>query len=133
MTVSIKKLSPKQAYDFLEANPGSLLLDVRDPVEYAFVGHAPGSLNIPWKFAPDMRANPEFLDQVAHSVKNLNVPLLLMCRSGQRSMAAAECLAEAGYTHLANIEEGFEGPIDAEKHRGTKGGWRFHRLPWIQG
>jgi hypothetical protein len=41
-------------------------------------------------------------------------------------------LAEAGYTDLTNIEDGFEGPMDEAKHRNTVAGWRFHQLPWVQ-
>jgi rhodanese-related sulfurtransferase len=79
-----------------------------------------------------MRPNPEFLDQVSQIVADKATPLFLLCRSGQRSLAAAKVLAEAGYTDLTNIEEGFEGPMDAAKHRNTVAGWRFHQLPWVQ-
>jgi len=58
--------------------------------------------------------------------------VLLLCRSGVRSVDAAKALEAAGYQHLVNILEGFEGPLDEHKHRGTLGGWRFHGLPWEQ-
>ena len=129
---TIQRLNSVEAHAALQEAPHAVLIDVRDPVEFSFVGHPAGALNVPWKFAPDMRSNPDFLDQVRQLVPNLATPLYLLCRSGQRSMAAAATLAEAGYTHLGNIEDGFEGPMDEHKHRGAVGGWRFHNLPWVQ-
>lgn len=130
---AIERVSPLAAKAILETTPGALLLDVRDPVEQSFVGHPPGAINVPWKFAPGLRDNPGFLDQVRRIAPDATTPLLLLCRSGQRSLAAAECLSAAGYSRVVNIEEGFEGPLDAERHRSTLGGWRFHGLPWVQG
>ena len=46
--------------------------------------------------------------------------------------AGASALEAAGYQHLINILEGFEGALDADKHRGNIDGWRFHGLPWQQ-
>lgn len=128
----IAKLNPQEAWQRMREHPESLLIDVRDPVEFAFVGHPRGAVNIPWKTAPAWQPNPDFLRQVETLAPDRERPLLLLCRSGQRSMDAARALAEAGYQNLANVEEGFEGPLDAEKHRGTSGGWRYHGLPWQQ-
>ena len=116
----------------METEKSAVLLDVRDHTEYSFVGHPIGSINIPWKQAPDWKANPQFLDEVRQRIPNLNTPVLLLCRSGQRSLDAAKALAAAGYTDLTNIEEGFEGPLDEKKHRGNLGGWRSNDLPWEQ-
>ena len=129
----LQRLTPPAAYAVLQANADAVLIDVRDPVEFAFVGHPTGAINIPWKFAPGMRANEDFLAQVRQQIPDIATPILLLCRSGQRSLAAASRLGEACYTELANIEEGFEGPLDASQHRSTLGGWRFHGLPWVQG
>lgn len=129
---TIQRLSSREAHAVLAADSSAVLIDVRDPVEFAFVGHPTGAINIPWKFAPEMRDNPDFLAQVNQRVQDPATPILLLCRSGQRSLAAARLLGEAGYAHLVNIEDGFEGPIDADKHRGTLDGWRFHGLPWVQ-
>jgi rhodanese-related sulfurtransferase len=131
---SIQSLSPEAAYAAWKANPAALLIDVRDTLESNFVGHPQGCLNIPWKDWSNRQwqANPDFLAQVAERVPDKATPLLLMCRSGQRSLEAAKALLEAGYTDLTNIEEGFEGSLDGEKHRGTLGGWRQRGLPWEQ-
>jgi rhodanese-related sulfurtransferase len=129
---TIQRLSPPEAFAALQSAAGAVLVDVRDPVEFAFVGHPVNAVNIPWKFAPDMRPNPDFLAQVRKIAPDAATPLFLLCRSGQRSLDAANALAAAGYANLANIEEGFEGSLDEWKHRGTVGGWRFHGLPWQQ-
>jgi len=45
---------------------------------------------------------------------------------------AAQVAAQAGFAHVFNVLEGFEGEIDARQQRGKNDGWRFHGLPWIQ-
>ena len=129
---SIRRLNPLEAFKACQAEPGSVLLDVRDPLEFSFIGHPLGAVNLPWKFAPDWRPNPDFLERARHTIPSPDAPVFLLCRSGQRSLDAAKALAAAGYSNLINVEEGFEGTLDAQKHRGTEGGWRFHGLPWEQ-
>ena len=58
--------------------------------------------------------------------------MLLLCRSGKRSVLAAEVATKAGLTNVFNVHEGFEGEIDMQRHRGTGDGWRFRGLPWVQ-
>ncbi len=128
----IERLNPKDAWQRLQSCPGALLIDVRDAIEYTFVGHPLGSVNVPWKLAPQWQPNPNFLRQVKELAPEADRPIFLLCRSGQRSLDAAKALAAAGYRNLTNIEEGFEGALDADRHRGSLGGWRFHGLPWEQ-
>jgi rhodanese-related sulfurtransferase len=59
-------------------------------------------------------------------------PLLMLCRSGARSRAAAIALTAAGYGPCFNIKDGFEGALDPERHRGAAAGWKAEGLPWIQ-
>jgi rhodanese-related sulfurtransferase len=54
--------------------------------------------------------------------------LLFICRSGGRSLRAAQAAAEAGFTRVVNVAEGFEGGLD-DKGRRTVGGWRGAGLP----
>ena len=128
----IKSLHPKQAWSILDTEATAVLLDVRDRTEFGFVGHPTGAVNIPWKEAPAWKPNPDFLAEVRQRVPGLDTPVFLLCRSGQRSLDACKALAEAGYTDVTNIDEGFEGPLDEHKHRGVLGGWRAHGLPWEQ-
>jgi rhodanese-related sulfurtransferase len=128
----IENLNPLQAWDLLQQNSDAVLIDVRSKIEHTFVGHPPGAIHIPWKEFPDWQINRQFVAEVKKTVQNAAAPILLLCRSGQRSLEAAKALEEAGYQFLVNIDGGFEGPIDTNKHRGTLGGWRFHGLPWEQ-
>jgi rhodanese-related sulfurtransferase len=128
----IKSLNPKKCWTLLSSDSSAVLLDVRDHMEYSFVGHPKGAINIPWKELPDWKVNSQFVDEVRQRIPSHDTPVFLLCRSGQRSMDAAKALAAAGYQDLTNVEEGFEGPLDAIKHRGTLGGWRYHGLPWEQ-
>lgn len=128
----IKELNPLQAWDFMQNNPEGVLVDVRTRIEYSHVGHPTGAVNIVWKEAPEWQINPAFVDEVKNAVPDTQTPLLLLCRSGQRSMDAAKELEKAGFQQLINIKEGFEGGLDEQNHRGKLGGWRFHGLPWQQ-
>jgi rhodanese-related sulfurtransferase len=128
----IENLEPRQAWELLQQNKGAVLVDVRTKVEHAFVGHPLGAIHVAWKEAPDWQINPEFVAEVEKLVPDKNAPVLLLCRSGQRSLDAAKILEEAGYQRLINIVDGFEGPLDQQQHRGNLGGWRFSELPWEQ-
>jgi rhodanese-related sulfurtransferase len=57
--------------------------------------------------------------------------VVLLCRSGVRSIAAAKRATELGL-QAYNILEGFEGDPDEQAHRGRRGGWRLRGLPWRQ-
>jgi rhodanese-related sulfurtransferase len=128
----IENLAPRQAWELLQQNTDAVLVDVRTKVEHAFVGHPLGAIHVAWKEAPDWVINPEFVAGVEELVPDKSAPVLLLCRSGQRSLDAAKKLEEAGYQRLINIIDGFEGPLDQHHHRGNLGGWRFSELPWEQ-
>jgi len=128
----IENLTPRQSWDLIQQNPNAVLIDVRSKIEHGFVGHPIGAIHIPWKEAPDWQVNAQFLRDVVNRVSNKNTPILLLCRSGQRSLDAAKALEDIGYQRLINIIDGFEGPLDAQNHRGNLGGWRFDNLPWVQ-
>lgn len=133
----IKRITPTAAWQLLKSDPRALLLDVRSKLEYDYIGHPAGALNVRWKEYPDWAENPHFVAQVqaalaAHGGDDPARPILAICRSGVRSLAAAKTLAAAGYTNLTNVEEGFEGDKDALGHRCSVSGWRYHQLPWEQ-
>ena len=128
----IENLAPRQAWELLQQNTDSVLVDVRTKVEHAFVGHPLGAIHVAWKEAPDWQINPNFVAEVEKWAPDKSAPILLLCRSGQRSLDAAKALEESGYQRLINIVDGFEGPLDQQNHRGNLGGWRFSGLPWEQ-
>ncbi len=128
----IENLTPPQSWEVLQENSKAVLIDVRTTIEHSFVGHPPGAIHVAWKEFPAMQLNQQFVQQVAEHVADKSAPVLLLCRSGQRSLAAAEALSAAGYQSLINIVQGFEGQLDEQKHRGNIDGWKFHGLPWLQ-
>ena len=128
----IENLNPRQAWDLLQQNTKAVLLDVRTKVEHAFVGHPIGAVHVAWKEAPDWQVNAKFVSEVEKIVPDKSVSVLLLCRSGQRSLDAAKALEDAGFLRLINIVDGFEGSLDQQNHRGNLGGWRFNGLPWAQ-
>jgi rhodanese-related sulfurtransferase len=128
----IENLTTQQSWDLLKQNTDAVLVDVRTKVEHTFVGHPIGAIHVAWKEAPDWQINSKFVAEVEKRVPNKNAPILLLCRSGQRSLDAAKALEETGYRRLINIVDGFEGPLDQHNHRGNLGGWRFNGLPWEQ-
>lgn len=127
----IRRLTPLQSFELLEENSKAILIDVRTSAEVKFLGAPVGSVHIPWMEFPEMKVLEDFVDNVRQQVDQKG-PLLLICRSGQRSMNAAKALEAAGFDELINVEEGFEGDLDSKGHRNLKNGWRFHGLPWKQ-
>lgn len=129
----MQQLDPSAAYALLQQNPEAVLVDCRTEIEHMYVGHPLGAEHVAWQEAPDWEIDPEFVDKVKRLVKrDLRRPVLLICRSGHRSLYAGKALVAAGFTDVINVLEGFEGPLDENFHRGTLGGWRFRGLPWQQ-
>jgi len=124
-------LYPGEAYEILLAAPGAKLVDVRSRAELDWVGRVVNSVNIEWATYPGMRTNPHFLTQLEQQVDK-EALILFICRSGTRSHHAAATATQAGYSDCYNVLEGFEGDMDAGKHRNTVGGWRAAGLPWEQ-
>ena len=123
-------VSPQLAWE-LYAGGHAQLVDVRTAEERKFVGHVAGSLHVPWATGTSMTRNPRFARELEAKVGR-DAAVLLLCRSGKRSVLAAEVATRAGLTRVFNILEGFEGEIDAQQHRGGSDGWRFQGLPWVQ-
>jgi glyoxylase-like metal-dependent hydrolase (beta-lactamase superfamily II)/rhodanese-related sulfurtransferase len=123
-------VSPQLAYAWMQSGK-AVLIDIRTDAERAWVGYIPGAPALEWKHWPGMAINPHFGDKLQAMVPP-GSHVTLLCRSGIRSIAAAQCAQQLGY-QAYNILEGFEGDPDNQSHRGRLGGWRFHGLPWKQG
>lgn len=140
MTAStVRSLTPQQAWELLQERPNAVLIDVRSEMEFLFVGHPVGAIHVPWIDEPTWKVNPAFVTEVRKVIlggvskeKGGSVPVLLICRSGKRSLEAGEKLIEDGMSEIYNIEEGFEGELDNQHHRSSLGGWRQAGLPWEQ-
>jgi len=122
----------------LAADPRAQLLDVRTMAEWNFVGLPDlSSLGrrthcIEWQQFPGGARNPDFVTEAAKALTAKDAPVMLLCRSGSRSRAAAIALTQAGFSQAFNIGDGFEGDVDEEGHRGDRNGWKAADLPWRQ-
>jgi len=140
MVTEVKSISPSQAWEIIQDNHRVVLVDVRSSMEYLFVGHPQGSVHLPWIDEPEWTVNPNFVTEVRKLMLGgvgleehaTDAPVILICRSGKRSLEAGKLLIENGFQDVYNIDEGFEGELDELHHRSTIGGWRYHGLPWEQ-
>lgn len=125
-------LTPSQTWELLEHNPDAVLVDVRTRGEWDTIGVPDtSSINqtthfIEWSTA--FGPNPDFLTELRAAAGNPNVPVLFLCRSGARSIGAAQDATAAGFTQAFNVLEGFEGDLDAAGGR-TVNGWLLAGLP----
>ena len=117
------------AWQWLQAGE-AVLVDVRTDAEREWVGKVPGAVAVAWKQWPGMAANQNF-DAELRAVVPEGKKVVLLCRSGVRSVAAAQRAAGLGI-EAYNILEGFEGDVDTHGQRGKLGGWRKRGLPWHQ-
>jgi rhodanese-related sulfurtransferase len=160
-----QNISPLVAYDMVQKDPGIYLIDVRTPEEYQFIGHAPMAYNIPFmylshkfvekgqlfrgktmkktRYQPYL--NPDFMSYMKAHFKPGDT-LLIMCRSGHRSVPASDLLVKNGFKKVYNVVGGFEGNKfhgrDKEERkllkkysenfgrRGIFDGWKHYGLPW---
>jgi len=123
-------VSPQLAYEWWKTGQ-AVLIDVRTDAEREWVGFVPEAIALAWKQWPGMALNPDF-DAGIRAAVPPGTKAVLLCRSGVRSIAAAKRASELGI-EAYNILEGFEGDPDDQAHRGRRGGWRYHGLPWRQG
>ncbi len=136
---TVNTIPAKQAYE-LQQQPNTLLVDVRSHMEFLFIGHPVGAINIPWIDEPDWNINPNFSREIRQLIlggvssveHNHDIPIILICRSGKRSLEAGKQLIEDGFMQIFNVAEGFEGELDDKHQRSTLAGWRFDGLPWEQ-
>lgn len=141
-SVHIEEVPVEESWARLEADPRSILVDVRTRAEWVFVGlpdlSAIGKrvLTQEWQSFPDNKIDPDFDTRLAASLEAAGAKkddeIFFICRSGARSRLAAEMMAAAGFQRCRNVAEGFEGPLDANRHRGLIG-WKAAGLAWVQG
>ena len=138
-------VTAKEAYGMWAADKNKIkILDVRTPEEYLFVGHASMAHNIPlqlfnYKMAvmnkePLMKPNPNFIAEVGQKFKPSDT-ILVICRSGNRSAAAVNAMASAGFKTAYSVTDGFEGdrvkdPSSPFYGKRFKNGWRNSDIPW---
>jgi rhodanese-related sulfurtransferase len=141
--VQIESLSVEETWARLKGDTASVLIDVRTGAEWAFVGLPDLSslekrpVLVEWQGFPGNQLSTAFVDRVAEALAAVgagkDTELFFICRSGGRSLSAARAMSAAGYSRCRNVADGFEGPLDPNRHRGTLGGWKAKGLPWVQG
>ena len=139
----IELVSVEDAWARLSSDAGSVLIDVRTVAEWSYVGVPDlGSIGkkpvlAEWQSFPTNQVNAAFVDQVKEALMGLGADqtteLFFLCRSGVRSLRSAEAMTAAGFARCRNVVDGFEGPLDPDRHRGRLGGWKAKGLPWMQG
>jgi len=131
-------VSPTTAWNCLAENADAVLVDVRTQAEWVFVGlpdltdAAARLVCMEWQRFPGMAVNPDFVKNIAEEIADTTRAIFTLCRSGQRSIAAARALTQEGFAGCYNVVGGFEGDPDDAGHRGHMNGWKFDGLPWVQ-
>lgn len=132
----VQNVAPTQTWEALTQDQAARLVDVRTDMEWTNIGvpdlttAGKEAILISWQVAPTMQRNPAFEAQLRDAGLEPDHKIYFLCRSGVRSLAAAEAARAAGYKHVFNVADGFEGPPDPNGQRGTVAGWQADRLPW---
>ena len=127
-----------KCFEILKASKDAHLVDVRTKPEWQFVGVPDlsiinkNAIFISWQDFPFMSKNNNFEKEIANAGLKKNDHIYFICRSGQRSLEAANHLIKKGYNYCYNITDGFEGDKNSRNRRSTINGWKFNRLPWTQ-
>ncbi|MEM0906442.1 MAG: rhodanese-like domain-containing protein [Pseudomonadota bacterium] len=135
---AVPEASPGEAFAALKEGQSARLIDVRTRAEWAFVGIPDLSgtdsdlVLVEWQEFPSMAVDTDFASKVESQCPDKNTSLYFLCRSGARSLAAAKVMKMHGYASVYNVTDGFEGPPNAEGHRGSVAGWKSDNLPWRQ-
>jgi rhodanese-related sulfurtransferase len=135
---AIPDIAPAETWAAIQNDPAAMLVDVRTDAEWNFVG-IPDLVDagkrvvlIPWQVYPSMAVNSHFAEALHKAGVLPEHRVYFICRSGARSLAAAQAAQAAGYPTVFNVADGFEGPVDRDGHRGTAAGWKAAALPWVQ-
>lgn len=130
--MAVCEISSVQAFDLWKQNRNRVkIIDCRTKDEFAS-GHPEMAVNIPIEFMVDGSVvhNPDFEFDV-EKVADRSDTVLMICRTGRRSLIAAMRMLQAGYPDVKNITDGFEGKTKKRLDYGTAGsGWKNSALPW---
>ena len=127
-----------EAWQALSDDPNAVLVDIRTGAEWQLIGQPDLSeigkqaLSIQWQVFPDLTINENFAADLAAAGVGPDQRIYFLCRSGPRSINAATAMTASGYKHCYNVVNGFEGPLDENRQRGRRLGWKAEGLPWGQ-
>lgn len=125
--MTVPRISPSEAQEKMERE-GYVYVDVRTEEEFR-AGHPAGAVNVPFMLASDdgMRPNPDFLSAMRERFGR-EARLILGCRSGVRSLRAAQALAADGFDHVTDQRAGWDGRRDPFGQL-VEAGWSKAGLP----
>jgi rhodanese-related sulfurtransferase len=135
---AIPDIAPADTWAAIQEDPQAVLVDVRTDAEWNFVGvpdlSATGKrvVLIPWQVYPSMAVNGQFVGALHKAGVTSENKVYFICRSGARSLAAAQAAQDEGFPTVFNVADGFEGPVNGQGHRGVAAGWKAAGLPWAQ-
>lgn len=109
----INEIMPWDLSRLLAAGEQPLLLDVREPAEFALL-HIPGSINVP-RGVLEQSCEWDYDETVPLLVAGRNQQIVLICRSGKRSVLAADTMQEMGFTDVVSLKTGVRGWVDYEQ------------------
>ncbi len=126
----LSRVSPAEARALCDQ--GAAYVDVRSEPEFA-EGHPTGSINVPFlhKGPGGLTPNPDFLNVMAATFPK-DRALVIGCKSGGRSLKAADALLRAGYANVVDQRAGFDGARDAFGAL-SEPGWKAAGLPTSAG
>ena len=108
----IKELMPWDVDAMRKVDPTLLLVDIREADEFA-AGHIPGSLLVP-RGILETSCDWGYSDTIPALAQARNLPVVLVCRSGNRTALAALTLQHMGYQHVFSMKTGVRGWNDFE-------------------
>ena len=140
---AIPEVAATEVWTALVRDSAAQLVDVRTRAEWTYVGVpelaacARQVILVEWQSFPSNEVDPHFATRLREALDKLGcgreTQLFFLCRSGARSLAAAQTMATAGFLRCRNVMGGFEGQHDTNRHRGCLAGWKAAGLPWVQG
>lgn len=109
---SIKEIYPWDLEEMLENNPELLLVDIREPKEFEF-GHIKNALHVP-RGILEAACDWNYTDTIPHLVEARKEPVVVICRSGNRSVLAAHTMKQMGYEDVYSLKTGVKGWNDSD-------------------
>lgn len=108
----ITEMMPWDVEEYLESHPDTLIVDIRENHEYDTM-HIPDSMNVP-RGILENACEWDFEETEPELVEARDRPVVLACRSGNRTTLAAYTLQQMGYENVISLKTGLRGWSDYE-------------------
>ena len=124
--MKVKSVNSLDTNSLIKINIDSVVIDVRSSKEWEERGIPqiePPLILLTWRLLPNMIINQDFEKTLINQIPDKTKNLFFLCKSGVRSLEAANFVAKLGYINCHNISDGFEGSSSGL-------GWKNNNLPW---